>query len=101
MRRADGVSSQIRRRIAKGFAEEIRGFAGDGKEIGAAGDVVMNAGGGHEMAHVIHLEVERVLKGTRDVRAALAINPRLDGMDAIFPLTPALSLGERENGRLL
>ena len=62
MRGADGAMGKLRRRRPEGLHEEIGGLDGDLKQAGLAGGPMMDAGGGHQVAQVVGLEVEAILQ---------------------------------------
>src|SRR5207244_9880937 len=60
VRRADRTAGELGRGVATGRVEEVGGLAGAVEQVVAAGEPVMDARRGQEMAETIRLKLERI-----------------------------------------
>ena len=92
-----GGTDRTARRFGRGAAEcrveKVRRLAGYGEQVCPAGDTIMDARRGHQVAQVIHLEVVPVLKRQR-VGVAVA---RADQHGRVEVTVRALGFGDDTN----
>jgi hypothetical protein len=110
VRRADAVTRLLLCRVDELAGEEVGGLARDREQVALAGRGMMHARGGHEVAHVVHLEVHRIgeaflvfagAAGDLDVGVDVAVGVLCarDEVDVLVELglQPGIAL-EREDG---
>ena len=76
MSRADAVTRLGRRGPGKRLREKIGRFARGGEEVRLPRRRVVHAGGGDEVAHVVHLEIHRIAEARYVLAGALRWTPR-------------------------